>query len=423
MRLRGKLSAADVAKRLPRGRYGDGQNLWLQVSKSGTKAWIFRYRWHGKPRHMGLGSARTVSLTQARERTRACRNLLLDDIDPLEARRAKRKGSQAEAERAQIEAARAITFRECAEAFIAEHQTGWKNKKHREQWRSSLERCVFPVFGEIPVSAIDTGVVIKALQPMWHRTPETAARVRGRIESVLEWAKVRGHRAGENPARWRGHLEHTLAARAKIAPVRHHPALPYAELPAFMVALRQCEGIAPRALEFTILTAARTNEVTAARWPEVNFLECCWTRPPEHMKGNREHRVPLSKRALDILAELPREDDQGFLFIGARPRAGLSNMAMLETLHRMGCNDITVHGFRSTFRDWAAESTNYPREVVEMALAHAIEDETEAAYRRGDLFKKRARLMEAWAGYCARRTPARTAEAPLLDVIPIGGRK
>jgi integrase len=385
---RGKLSAVKVEKLREPGRYGDGGGLWLQVRPSG-KSWLFRYMLKGRARHTGLGPLRDVSLAEARAKASECRKLLLAGIDPLEARRA------AEAQ-IQFEIASANTFKECAERYIASHEAAWRNPKHRQQWRNTLASYAYPVFGQIGVGVIDTGHVIKALEPIWTAKPETASRLRGRIESVLDWAKARGYRQGENPARWRGHLDHLLPARRKVRAVRHHAALPYAEVPAFLADLRQRDSVAARALEFTILTATRTSEAIGARWSEITGD--VWTIPAGRMKSGREHRVPLAGRTLALVEELPRQGE--FLFPGGRADKALSNMALLMALRRMGRDDITAHGFRSSFRDWVAERTNYPGELAEMALAHAVSDKVEAAYRRGDLFEKRRRLMAEWARYC-----------------------
>jgi integrase len=270
---------------------------------------------------------------------------------------------------------------------------------------------------------IDTALVLKVLEPIWHKKPETASRLRGRIESVLDFATVRGHRAGDNPARWRGHLEHMLASRTKLAPVKHREAMPYVEVPSFIAELRQRDGTASLALEFTILTTARTAEVLGAEWTEIDLAAKCWSVPPSRMKAGKPHRVPLSARVLSIIGALPHERSGRFLFIGSRARAPLSDMAMLQVLRRMGRGTLTVHGFRSSFRDWAAERTNFPREVIEMALAHVIENKAEAAYFRSDLWVKRAKLMEAWSNYCARPELTTGADVPLLrNVLPIGGR-
>jgi integrase len=289
------------------------------------------------------------------------------------------------------------TFRECAEAYIAAHETTWRHPKHHHQWNASLKQYVYPLIGDLSVAAIDVGLVLQVLEPIWKRRTETASRVRGRIEAILDWARVHKLREGENPARWRGHLKHLLPEKSKLRKVIHHPALPYTEINGFMTHLRQQDGIVARALEFTILTAARKSEVTGARWSEIDGN--VWTIPGERMKGGRKHRVPLCDRAVAILKSLPHESD--FVFIGAQNGRPIGDAVMPDLMERMGRDDITVHGFRSTFKDWASETTAYPNHVVEQALAHAIGNGVEAAYRRGDLFEKRRQLMESWAQYCS----------------------
>jgi integrase len=398
----GKLTAAGVNAIKRPGRYGDGLGLWLQVTRartksdpdSVTKSWLFRFMQDGRARQMGLGPLHTVSLADARQRALEARKMLLDGVDPIEARKAGRV-------RARLEAATGLTFRAAAESYIKSHEAGWRNPKHRDQWRNTLASYAYPHFGDLPVAAIDTGLVLKALEPIWTAKPETASRVRGRIESVLDWAAARGYRNGENPARWRGHLDKLLPARAKVARIKHHAALPWPEVPGFMEELHHRDGTGARALEFAILTAARTGEVISARWDEIDLLNKVWTVPGERMKGGKAHRVPLSDGAIALLEALPREDSGEYVFLGGRKGRPLSNMALLETLRRMGRGGLTAHGFRSTFRDWAAEATACPGEVVEMALAHVVGSKVEAAYRRGDLFEKRRRLMADWGSYCA----------------------
>ena len=300
-----------------------------------------------------------------------------------------------------MEIARAITFDECAEAFIAAHSAAWRNQKHVAQWKATLRTYVSPVFGSLPVQAVDVALVMKVLEPIWTTKPETAARIRGRIESVLNWAKARGYRAGENPAQWRGHLDKLLPARSKIAKVKHHAALRYDQIAQFIDALRRRDGVAPLALEFAILTAARTGEVIGARWSEIDLSAKLWTVPAARMKSGREHRVPLSAGALAVLNKLGRSGPGDFVFAGRNGRP-LSNMAFLMLLRRMGYNKLTAHGFRSTFRDWAAECTNFQAEVAEAALGHVVGDKVEGAYRRGDFFEKRGRLMEAWEKFATK---------------------
>jgi len=308
------------------------------------------------------------------------------------------------------EAARAITFKQSAELYIEAHRAGWKNAKHAAQWGSTLATYAYPTIGALPVAAVDVALVHKVLEPIWTKKPETASRLRGRIESILDWATTRGYRTGENPARWRGHLENLFPARSKVRQVQHHAALPYPELPAFMAKLEQQPGEGARALRFAIFTATRTAEVIGAKWPEIDLKARVWTIPAERMKAKREHRVPLSAPAVALLEEIGR--GEGFVFPGASKGKPLSNMAMLATLRRMGRADLTAHGFRSSFRDWAAEQTGFPSEVAEAALAHVVGDKVEAAYRRGDLFEKRKTMMEAWARYCT------TPEQP-ADIVPL----
>jgi integrase len=388
-----RLSAVKVANLKQRGMYADGGGLYLQVSQNGTRSWIFRFKQSGRSRDMGLGSLTAVSLATAREIAADCRRKRSAGLDPIETRKADRR-------EAQLAAARSMTFDQCRDAFIEAHMEGWRNAKHRAQWTNSLAAYVTPIFGSLPTQRIDVDLVVKALGPIWSTKPETGARVRGRIERILDWAKVRGFRQGENPARWRGHLDVLLPARSKVRQVQHHAALPYSEIGTFMAALRTRDGVAARALEFTILTAARTGEVLGSRWEEIDLQTKVWTVPASRMKAGREHRVPLSRAAISLLKNMRSTGRNDLVFPGERRGKPLSNMSMLMTLRRMGRNDLTAHGFRSTFRDWAAECTNFPREVAEGALAHVVGDKAEAAYRRGDLFEKRRRLMDAWAVHC-----------------------
>lgn len=395
-----KLSAKLVQTISKPGRYGDGKGLWLQVTapkREGAKpakSWLLRYTLRGRSREMGLGPLDLISLAEARARATTARKLLLDGIDPIEMRRQERA-------EARLQAAQGVTFEDCAKRYIAAHEASWRNEKHRAQWSSTLATYAYPVIGSLPVAAIDTGLVLKVLEPIWTEKPETASRLRGRIETVLDWATVRTYRAGPNPARWKGHLAKLLPSKSKVAKVKHHSALPYVEIGAFMVELRQQVGYGARALEFTILTAARTGEVIGATWPEIDLDAAVWTIPAGRMKAGREHRVPLAARAVEILKGLER--DQGeYVFPGGKKGKPLSQMALLATLRRMERGDLTTHGFRSTFRDWAAEQTAYPHEAAELALAHTVSDKVEAAYRRGDMFDKRRRMMADWATYCSK---------------------
>ena len=389
----GKLSAFTVSRAKEPRYYGDGGGLWLQVTKAGAKSWVFRFTLRDRSREMGLGPLHTVSLADARDAALQCRRLLREGIDPIEDRRDKRAA-------ALLDAARAMTFNSCAEAYIEAHEAGWRSAKHAGQWRATLKTYAGPVLGELAVQSIDVGLVMKVLEPIWVEKTETASRLRGRIEGVLDWATVRGYRRGENPARWRGHLDSLLPSRAKVRRVKHHAALPYAEIGAFMRELRTQNGFAATALEFAILTATRTSETIGATWDEIDLAAGVWTIPATRIKAGSEHRVPLSVPALDILKRMNKTRLGDNVFPGGKHGKPLSNMALLKVKERMGRADLTVHGFRSTFRDWAAEQTNFPREVAEKSLAHAIGDRVEAAYRRGDLFQKRKRLMDEWSRFC-----------------------
>ena len=405
------LSAAKVRTAKP-GRYGDGNGLYLFVRQSGAeramRAWVFRYRMPGgRMREMGLGSADLVPLADVRVKAADLTRKVRAGIDPL-----------AERDAIKAEAGAAMTFDAVATAYVAAHEAGWRNAKHRQQWKNTLATYAAPVLGNLPVATVDTGAVMRVLEPLWREKTETASRVRGRIESVLDFAAARGWRTGDNPARWRGHLDNLLPAPSKVAKVQHHAALPWRQMGAFMVDLGKQEGVAAIALRFAILTAARTGEAIGATWGEIDLAENVWTIPAERMKAGRDHRAPLSSGALAALAEARQlrtdQSDDAPVFPGGKAGKPLSNMAMLALLRRMERGDLTAHGFRSTFRDWAGESTNHPREVAEAALAHTLSDKTEAAYRRGDALDKRRRLMEDWADFCARPAPAG-------EVVPIRG--
>ena len=410
--------AAKVAKAAP-GSYSDGDGLMLLVKTTGAASWVLRYQRDGKRRDLGLGPARglgAVTLVAARQKAAEARLSLRDGDDPVEKRKA------AKAARMTVQApVVATTFQDVADRYIAAHEAGWRNAKHRAHWDATLKTSAYPTIGALPVADVDTGHVMDILDPIWRVKSETASRVRGRIESVLDYAKARGWRAGENPARWRGHLDNLLPSRSKVQRVEHHAALPWQKLPDFMAAATTWPGTAALALRFAILTAARSGEVLGARWREIDMKAGLWIVPETRMKAGREHRVPLSPAALDILRAVapmrPKDDDGAApVFPGMKPDKPLSVMALLMTLRRQKHGDLTAHGFRSTFRDWCGEATNYPREVAEAALAHTVRDKAEAAYARSDLLEKRRRLMEAWATFCmtpmkaaANSTPIRAA--------------
>ena len=385
------------------GRHADGGGLHLLVKESGARSWVYRFMLRGKARDIGLGAAsgpEAISLANARDKAGALRLKVKGGIDPLAERDREAAEALAAVQAAQIAG---IKFKDVAEAHIAANEDGWRNAKHRQQWRNTLATYVYPEIGELPVAQVSTAHVLKILEPIWKEKPETASRVRGRIETVLDAAKARGYREGENPARWRGHVAQILPARTRLSR-GHHKALSYGDVPAFLASLRDREAMAALALEFAILTAARTGEVLGAAWGEVDLAKAVWTIPAARMKAGKEHRVPLSPRAVEIL-ETSKQLGGDWLFAGKAEAPGemrpkLSGMAMNMLLRRMKV-DATVHGFRSAFRDWAAESTSYAHEVAEMALAHSIENKAEAAYRRGDLFEKRRRLMADWAAYCS----------------------
>ena len=410
------LTAKKIARlRQTPGRYLDGgdlgRGLHLQVTPGGA-SWLLRYERGGRERWMGIGPLCDFSLREARDRARKARQQLRDGIDPLD---------QKKADKAALKKAKdkAITFEEAAQSYFDQHAKKWKNAKHRAQFLSTLEQYAYPKIGPLPIATIDTGEVLKCLeqkhedypgQQLWDAIPETASRLRGRIEAVLDWAKVRNYRDGDNPARWKGYLSNVLPERSKIQQVEHHPALDRADVAAFIVALRERDGIAPRALEFTILTAARTGAVIGATRDEIDLPGKVWTVPPARagtkIDVDKPRRIPLSDRAIEILKALPTEAGNQHLFIGGKEGRGLSNMAMAELMKDMAFPSTTPgrlavpHGFRSTFKDWASECTNCPNHVSEAALWHAIADKVEAAYRRGDLFDKRRKLMAEWARYC-----------------------
>jgi integrase len=404
-RLGNRLTAAFVGKTTKPGMYADGHGLYLQIGPTGGKHWVFRYRRRGAKANtdMGLGPTHTVSLAQARGKALACRQQRLAGLDPLMEKR-----------RTQIPEPETITFEAAARRYILAKQPEWKGGKSAAQWSASLSTYAFPTLGRLPVQMVDVGAVMRALDPIWLTRTETASRVRQRIESVLDWATARGYRQGENPARWRGHLENLLPRPSKIRSTEHHAALPADEIPAFLEALRRRQAVSARAIEFLLLTATRTGEVINAKWDEVNLAERVLVIPAERMKGGREHRVPLSPRALAVLEYMAEIRHNDFVFPG-HGGGPLKESAMRMLLQYMGYGELTtVHGFRSSFSTWARERTSFPGEIVESCLAHIVGNETERAYRRGDFFNKRQRLMEAWGVFCT--TPA----AQIGEVIKLG---
>jgi integrase len=392
-----KLSARSAQTVKKPGYHGDGGGLYLRVTRSGSKSWLFRYTFAERTRDMGLGPYPAVSLSDAREAAHSCRRKIAAGIDPIAAREADRLAARSAA------AQQTSSFKACAEAYLAAHENSWSNPKHRAQWRSTLTRYVYPVFGSSPVKAIDTAMVLQVLEPIWSGKPETASRVRGRIETIMNWAKARGLRTGENPAQWRGHLDQLLPATSKVRRTEHHSALPYREVPGFVAMLSLREDVSARALEFLILTAARTSEVLGATWSEINLADGVWTIPAERMKARRVHRVPLTADMIAILTTMTEVRRDDYVFPGHKPGRPLSQMALLMLLRRMGFGHVTAHGFRSSFRDWAAECSSHSRETAEMALAHALSNRVEAAYMRSDLFNQRRKLMSDWSDFALKR--------------------
>ena len=372
---------------------GGVQGLMLQVTAGAGRSWLLRAVIGGKRREMGLGSYPAVSLAQARVKASEAREMIRQGVDPVDRQRAAQSTLRAAV-------LSALTFEQCAASYITAQQAGWKNAKHAQQWGNTLAQHAYPLIGALSVQDIGLPQVLAVLEPIWRTKTETASRLRGRIELVLDWATARGYRVGLNPARWRGHLDKMLPKPSKVAKVEHHPALLAADMAAFMVRLRAAEGMGARALEFVILTAARSGEVRGARWSEIDRTEKTWLIPADRMKAGKEHRVPLSEAALALLDVLPVISDNDLVFPAARG-GPLSDMTLSAVLRRMAL-DAVPHGFRSTFRDWASELTSYPRDVAEMALAHTIGDKVEAAYRRGDLFEKRRLMMKDWAAFLVR---------------------
>ncbi|WKZ84149.1 integrase arm-type DNA-binding domain-containing protein [Ralstonia pickettii] len=392
-----RLTALKIGKLDAPGHYPDGGNLYFQISETGSRSWIFKFTLRGKSREMGLGPLSSVSLAAARVEAAKCRDLLREGIDPIEARKVEQN------KRAQ-EATGPRLFKAAATAYIAQHRDGWKNKKHAQQWENSLTTYAYPILGDLDVRDIDTALIVRVLQPIWMAKRETAFRLRGRLECILDAEKALGNREGENPVRWRGHLDKLLPKQNRRKKIKHHPALPWQEIPEFMSALRAVADPTARMLEHLILTAVRTQEVLFARPEEFAMDYRVWTVPGERMKMELPLRVPMADRLVELVTEAMKGARDGWLYPGRKKGKPYSNMAMLKVLERMGYGHITVHGFRSTFRDWVAECTEYADSLAEKALAHAIQNESEAAYRRGDMLERRRKMMADWARFCAGET-------------------
>lgn len=426
-----RLTALKVAKLTKPGLHGDGGGLTLQITKAGNKSWLFRYMRDGKARAMGLGPTHSVTLAEARVKALDARKVLLDDKDPLDEKRQRKL-------KRTLDRAKQLTFDQCAAAYIAAHKASWKNPKHADQWTNTLKTYASPKFGQFPVSEIDTAMVVRCLSPIWETKTETASRLRGRIESVLDWATTSGHRKGENPARWRGHLDNLLANISKTSRTRNHPSLPWEKIQAFMASLSLRDGISHRALEFAVLTACRSGEIRGAQWAEFDFEERLWTIPAARMKAKREHLVPLSSKALTLLKQIKTEqhanaendpNTTSTLVFPGRKGQVLSDATLTSIVRRMNSevekpiwvdkdgNCITAHGFRATFRMWVAENTAYPREVAEHALAHQLPDLVERAYQRGSMLKKREEMMEAWARFCTQKVKKPTRANSQKSVV------
>ena len=392
---KGKLTARRV-ETAPPGKHEDGDGLRLVVSKAGSRRWVFRFMLTGRSREMGLGADPQVSLAEAREEAAHHRKILQGGRDPIEQRETKRR----------VEAEKVPTFTQTAARYIRAHRRGWKNAKHQRQWVSTLKTYARPVIGDKPVDVVSTEDVLRVLQPIWTTKTETAKRVQGRVENVLDFAAAHKWRDSLNPSRWRGHLDKLLPKPTRVKTVRHHPAMPYTDLPVFMAELMETDSVSALALRFLVLTATRTSEALQAKWDEIDSEGAVWSIPASRMKAKREHRVPLSDAAMAVLEALPRIDGNAFVFPGARYGRPLSNMALLKVMRDRGYGAggnrgaYVPHGFRSSFRDWSGEVSSFPRDVAEMALAHVIENKVEAAYRRGDLFEKRRKMMQAWADWC-----------------------
>jgi integrase len=406
-----RLTAMKVERAKQPGLYADGGSLYLRVAPGGSRQFIFRYALNGRLRDMGIGPTHTLTLADAREKATEARKLLLDGIDPIDTKHARMAALQ-------VDAAKRMTFAQCAEGFIRDNEKKWTNARHRDEWRSTLSRYVFPTLGSLPAAAINTPLVLKVIKPLWERVPTTAKRVLGRIENVLGWATVHHYRSGDNPAAWDGLIEHALPTVSKAGDGEHHAALRYTDAAAFMTKVRANAGVAARCLEFIALTAVRLSEAINATWDEVDIEDRIWVIPASRMgKTRKEHRVPLSDAAIAVLKAMQKVRMNDWVFPGSRQGRPIGeNSVWRLAKDASGDETITVHGLRSTFRDWASEHTDFHAEVKEAALAHTIPNAVEAAYRRGDLFDKRRKLMEAWANYCGK--PQSSGK-----VVPIAGRR
>jgi integrase len=407
------LTAKKVERTRKPGRYRCGivKGLLLQVTDSGAKSWVLRYELRGRERWMGLGSASEFNLKEARERARTARQQLADGIDPL-------VGKRATAEAARLAEARKLTFRQAAEQYFNQHETKWSSVHHREQFLTTLKAHVFPSIGDMDVAAIETADVLRTFEPIWKTKTSTADRTRSRVEQVIDWAVIRGHRTpGTNPARWKGHLDQVLPAPRKVAPVEHHPAMDFRALPQFMAELRQVPGTAARALEFLIHVCARSGEVRGATWDEIDFDNKIWIVPGDRTKTRKEHRVPLSPACIELLEKLPRQAGNHLIFNGPKSGSGLSHTAMTYVMWQLGQRDVTtIHGFRSSFSNWAHEQTAHSAHTIEISLAHNVGNEVERAYRRTDMIAKRRQLMEQWSKFCL-SPPSKISG----DVVPLRG--
>ncbi|MEL7968536.1 integrase arm-type DNA-binding domain-containing protein [Vreelandella neptunia] len=387
-----KLSPRKVATAEP-GKHEDGGGLRLVVSEGGAKKWVLRFTLKSKRREMGLGSFPDTGLAEARRKAENYRKLAKEGTDPIHARELETQQQSTP------------TFTNCAARYIQSHRRSWRNAKHARQWVSTLKTYARPVIGEMPVDEIDTHQILNILSPIWVTKTETAKRVQGRIENVLDFASAHKYRDEANPARWRGHLDKLLPKPSKVQKVTHHPAMPYEQVAAFMGVIQDYNSMSSKALQLLILTATRTSEILNAEWHEIDLVNATWTIPAKRMKASREHRIPLSHQALALITTLPSVKGNSFVFPGMKPSRPLSNMSLLQFMRGLGYGPsgdkekFVPHGFRSSFRDWTGEVTSYPRDVAEMALAHAIENKVEAAYRRGDLFEKRREMMQDWANY------------------------